>query len=279
MAAERELSLIRRTQLASQGKPSYVRYAFANPYNLSLLAGAGAAAAATGHWWMGMIAVAGEALWMLFAPDSTLLRRLWFDKMHQAKLDEARKKRQGEKFAMLPSTEQVRAVGLRQGQDKIQGLARTNPSFTVDLLRSEFGKLEDLVDDFLELATLAHRYDVYLDEFKLEEIEADLRRYQLQVEKLPLGDERRTVAQKNLSVLLQRKDRYKDLRRSLQTTRGQMDLIENTFRLLADEIVTMREPEELGTRLDELRDGVNAVREAAQETEKAYSGLGQLVGR
>ena len=79
------------------------------------------------------------------------------------------------------------------------------------------------------------------DTFKLEEIEADIRRYQLQVEKLPLGDERRTVAQKNLSVLPQRKDRYKELRRSLQTARGQMDLIENTFSLLADEIVSMNE--------------------------------------
>jgi len=112
------------------------------------------------------------------------------------------------------------------------------------------------------------RYSEYLDHFNLEELEGDIRRYNLQVEKLPLGDERRTVAQKNLAVLLQRKDRYKELRRNLQTARGQMDLMENTFRLLGDEIVTMQSPSELGTRLDELREGVEAVRQTTRETER-----------
>jgi len=69
-------------------------------------------------------------------------------------------------------------------------------------------------------------------------------------------------------VLLQRKDRYKELRRNLQTARGQMDLMENTFRLLGDEIVTMQSPSELGTRLDELREGVEAVRQTTRETER-----------
>ena len=91
--------------------------------------------------------------------------------------------------------------------------------------------------------------------------------------------ERRTVAQKNLSVLLQRKDRYKELRRSLQTARGQMDLIENTFSLLADEIVSMNEVTQLGDRLDNLREGVAAVREAARETDSVFAGLGQTTSR
>jgi hypothetical protein len=46
-----------------------------------------------------------------------------------------------------------------------------------------------------------------------------------------------------------------------------MDLIENTFRLLADQIVTMHSPKELGGQLDGLIDGVEAVRSTARETE------------
>jgi hypothetical protein len=80
-------------------------------------------------------------------------------------------------------------------------------------------------------------------------------------------------------VLLSRKDRYKELRKSLQTARGQMDLMENTFRLLADEIVSMREASELGHRLEDLREGVNAVREAARETERVFGSLGQTTSR
>ena len=44
-------------------EPPYGRYAFLNPYNLSLLVGAGTAAAATGHWWIAVCAAATETCW------------------------------------------------------------------------------------------------------------------------------------------------------------------------------------------------------------------------
>lgn len=254
-------------------QPPYVRYAFFNPYNLSILGGAAAAAMATGHWWVGLFAAAGEAIWMLFAPDSKLLQKLWFDKVWSGELAEERKKAQVEKFNSLPDGEKARALALRETQRRIQQMAQDNPSFTVELLRDDVNKLEDLVDDFLDLATASARYEEYLSTFDVEDLESDIRRYTLQVDKLPVGDERRTVAQKNLQVLLQRKDRWKELRRSLQTARGQMDLMENTFRLLSDEIVGMRNPSELGARLDEMREGVEAVRQTARETERLLQGV------
>lgn len=259
--------------LRKKAKPPYGRYAFWNPYNLSLIAGAGAAAAVTGHWWLAMCAAAGEALWMLFAPDSRLLRKVWFDKEWESEQTAERKKQQAQKFGALPEGEKFRAIALRELQLRIQNMARDNQSFSVDLLHNDLAKLDDLVDDFLDLATLSARYEAYLEQFKLEELEADIRRYDLQCEKLPHGDERRTVAQKNLAVLLQRKDRYKELRRSLQTARGQMDLMENTFRLLSDEIVSMRSETELGSRLDDLREGVEAVRQTSRETERFFQAV------
>ena len=80
-----------------------------------------------------------------------------------------------------------------------------------------------------------------------------------------IGDPRREVAEKNLEVLERRRARYDDLVRKIQVTRGQMELIEQTFRLLADEIVTIASPTELGVRIDELRVAVDAVRETSGE--------------
>ena len=152
-------------------------------------------------------------------------------------------------------------------------MARDNATFSVELLSADISKLEDLVDDFLDMAHVASRYHAYLEDMNLSEIEKDINRYTNQTDKLPFGDERRKVAQKNLEVLLSRKDRYLELRRNLQTARGQMDLMENTFRLLADEIVGMQNPRELGARLDELREGVAAVRDASRETERHMQGM------
>ena len=50
--------------------------------------------------------------------------------------------------------------------------------------------------------------------------------------------------------------------------RGQLDLISNSFQLIADQIVTMQSPQELSGQLDELLDGVESVKQTAADTEK-----------
>jgi hypothetical protein len=111
------------------------------------------------------------------------------------------------------------------------------------------------------------RYQDYLRSVDLDEIERDMRRYQQIIEKSPQG-EKRTLAQKNLTVLEKRREKTAEIRNYLSSARGQLELIENTFRLLADQIVTMRSPTELGGQLDELLDGVEAVRQTTRETDR-----------
>ena len=77
----------------------------------------------------------------------------------------------------------------------------------------------------------------------------------------------RVLAQKNLAILLKRKEKLSEINQVVQKAVAQMELIENTFQLLADQIVTMRSPRELGGQLDELIDGVEAVKSTARETQ------------
>jgi hypothetical protein len=249
--------------------PPYTRYAFLNPYNLSLLAGAGAAAAATGQWWVGVCGLAGEALWLLFAPDSKVLRRVWFDKVWEEARAEARKKAEEQRLLGLHPADRQRLENLRLQKDRIRGLARENPSFTVDLMATELEKLDLILDDFVRIALQCERAERHLEGVDLRGMERSWHAYRGQVDALPEGDKRRAVAQKNLDVLEQRRQRFEDLRQRVQAARGQMDLMENTFKLLADEIVTMSAPEALGARLDDLRIGVEAIREVADEGQDA----------
>jgi hypothetical protein len=263
-----EKSLVKK-----RDKPPYHSYAFWNAYNLSLLTGAGVVSAATGGWWIGLCAVAAETIWMLFAPDSTVLRRTWFDKLWHQDQHEAKLKEQAKKFAKLPLDAQSRVLMLRDLQARIQQLAADNPSFSVDLLRNDLGKLDGLIDDFLELAVTCDRWDNHLRAIAFDELEHQIGAYQRQCKQIPEGDERREIAEKNLEVLLERKERTTELVRMLQSARGQMDLMDNTFRLLVDEIVTMRNASELGERLDDLRTGVEAVRETSREAEQLLQGV------
>jgi len=248
-------------------EPPYTRYAFLNPYNLSLLVGTGAAAAATGQWWLGVCGVAGEALWLLFAPDSKFLRRTWFDKLWAEARRDALAKQEEAKLAQLHPADQQRIVYLREQKDRIHQLARENPSLTVDLLEAELAKLDVLIADFVNLALQCTRAERHLESFDLKSMERAWHGYRSQVESLPPGDKRRAVAKKNMDVLEQRRRRWDDLRQGVQAARGQMDLMENTFKLLGDEIVTMSTPEALGARLDDLRIGVEAIREVSDDPE------------
>jgi hypothetical protein len=59
----------------------------------------------------------------------------------------------------------------------------------------------------------------------------------------------------------------REIRHYLDVARGQLDLIENSFQLIADNIVTMQSPQELSGQLNELLDGVESIRQTAVETD------------
>lgn len=245
----------------STDDPPYGRYAFLNPYNLSLLAGTAAAAAATGHWWLAVCGVAAESMWMLFAPDSKILQRTWFDKLWTDEKNAERDERRRAKLTQITPPYQQRIALLYQQKQRIEQLAHDNPSVTTELLKSELDKLESLIDDFLELCIVCVRCERHLGSFNFPEMERSWQMYEGLLNTLKVADPRREIAKKNLDVLKQRRHRWEEVQQSLQTTRGQMDLMEQTFQLLADEIVVDK-PHELGIRLDELRVGVDAARSA-----------------
>jgi hypothetical protein len=256
-----------RKRARSDDEPPYGRYAFLNPYNLSLLLGAGTAAAATGHWWIAVCAAATEGLWMLFAPDSKILQKtLWEKRWERSKRGDL-EDRQNKKYLRLTPEDQLRATALRDQRARITQLATDNPTLAVDLMTDELSKLDGLLEDFLDLAIVCGRCETQLRGFDVVDLQRRWQFYQDQVKHFPKGDKRSEVAAKNLEVLNQRRNRMDAMQKNLQTARGHMDLMENSFRLLGDEIVTMADPTELATRLDDLRIGVQAIRETSEEVE------------
>jgi hypothetical protein len=245
----------------------YSKYAFANPYNLAILGGFASAALLTGNWWLGLVGGGVEAIWMLFAPDSKLLRKLWFDKRFADEQEAARARALADRFHSLPHSDALRCTSLMDKHAQIDALAKGNPAFTADLLKNELGKLDNLVDSFIELSVSAARYQDYLETISIGQIEADERRYREQVDRAR-DPEQRALAQKNLAVVTARREKYAEIRRYMSRALGELELIENTFRLLADQIVTMQSPQELGGQLDELIDGVEAVKQTTHETDK-----------
>jgi hypothetical protein len=73
---------------------------------------------------------------------------------------------------------------------------------------------------------------------------------------------------------MKRFEKMKEIHHYLRVARGQLDLIEQSFQLIGDQIVTMQSPQELTGQLDELLDGVESIKQTAADTERMLNPLG-----
>lgn len=255
-------------------KRPYLKYAFVNPYNLSLFFGTLAASLLTLNPLLGLLAIGGETLWLLHAPDSSRLRHLLWDPRFEKLRAELQRQEREARMQSLGTAERERVDALIAHQQQIRQLAATNPSFTGELLRSELMKTDRLVEAFIDMAITCARYEEYLQSVDVDALDDDRARWERTIASGAENGPQTDIAKKNLAIILRRLEKMKEIRRYLSVARGQLDLIENSFQLIADQIVTMQSPQQLSTQLDELLDGVESIRQTAIDTEQMLNSMG-----
>lgn len=270
-----EIPDVEDTKETFPDKPSYLKYSFANPYNLALLGGALAASVLTLNPFIAVAALGLEGLWLLHGSQSRFMQRLLWDPIYQQEKLEFDEKHRMERVQSLSQYGRQRVMSLIGKEKQIKSLAAQNPSFTGTLLRDELQKTSILVNAFIDLGLTCARYENYLNTVDLKELNSELERWKGFVE---ANEEKSTeiefqIAKKNLAVITKRIERVQEIRRYLNVAYGQLDLIENSFKLIADQIVTMQSPSELSGQLDELLDGVESIKDTAIETEKILKTL------
>jgi hypothetical protein len=279
----------------AESQRQYWKLAFANPYNLSLLTGGLAASVLTLNPFLAVATLGLEGLWMLHAPESGFLRRVLWDPRFDKQRREAEEQQRNARLSLLSPEARERVMELVAGQQEIRRLAAQNPSFTGSLLRDELEKTDRLVASFIDLSLTCARYEGYLDSVDERRLAAEKRRLEqlLGINPTPAtagrpappatpatapalvqdDDPQAGIARKNLAIINKRIEKLTEIHRYLAVARGQLDLISNSFQLIADQIVTMQSPQELSGQLDELLDGVESIKQTAADTEKLLATL------
>ena len=255
-------------------KRPYLKFAFANPYNLSLFGGALAAAGLTMNPLLAVVAIGAEALWLLYAPESARLKHLLWDPRFAKVREQVERDARAERMRLLAQADRDRVDRLVAQKREIQVLAAQNPSFTADLLRGELVKTDRLVEAFLDMAVTCARYERYLESVDVAGLDTDRDRWERAIRAGKDGEPQTEIAKKNLAVIMKRFEKVQEIRKYLGVARGQLDLIENSFKLLADQIVTMQSPQQLSGQLDELLGGVQAIKDSTADTERLLNSLG-----
>ncbi len=251
----------------------YLKFAFSNPYNISTLLGG----LAVGGLALGPVGIAGvlaaEALWLLWAPSSKRLQHILWDPRFEQLREAIEAQEREQKTRGLPAYLKTRTASLVENRRRIHRLAEQNPSFGSELLKGELVKTNRLVDSFIEMAIRSTRYEQYLESVDLKELERDRQRWESRMRTGKAGEADTEIAKKNFAIILKRLDKIREIRDYLNLARGQLDLIENSFKLIADQIVTMQSPGELSGQLDELLTGVRSVQDSTRDTEKMLQAM------
>ncbi len=250
-------------------RPNYLRAAFANVYNLSLLGGALAAAVATGDYVIAAAAAGLEAIWLLLGPDTKPFQRA-VDRQARADREKKERERTAKLMETLPERDWQRAKALDELRHEIERDMQNNPTFEAVLLQTEIDKLSQLHQSFVTLANACSRAETYLYAVDMKELERQLKT-QATVEERSPDPTVKQIAQKNQQVLKKRLETISEIEKFLARARGQMSLIENTVRLLRDQVLTMASPNQLGEQLDDLLTGVEAVQQSARDTEAIFN--------
>ena len=124
------------------------------------------------------------------------------------------------------------------------------------------------------MANTCSRYEAYLDSVDASELEKERRQYEATCREQDETSPETDIARKNLAIIMKRFDKMKEIHHYLRVARGQLDLIEHSFQLIADQIVTMQSPQELTGQLDELLDGVESINQTDADTERMLNPLG-----
>jgi hypothetical protein len=255
-------------------KPPYVKYAFANPYNISLVLGAAAMAVLMANPLVAVAAVGAEAIWLLNAPGSNALRRLLWDPQFEGEKKAWEARQRAVRVSLLNQRDRSRTERLLQLKRDIQRLAAQNPSFSGELLRAELVKTDRLADSFLDMSITCARYEQYLAGIDLPALDAERDRWDRAVKEASGDQQQVDIAKRNLAIIMKRFEKVQEISRYLDVARGELDLLENSFRLLADQIVTMQSPQELAGQLDDLLTSVETIKDSAADTEKMLASMG-----
>lgn len=256
--------------MAEGGSPNYLKAAFMNVYNLALLGGAATAAALTGDWLIGVGALGVEALWLVLGPDLKPFQRAVRESDRQAR-EKADRERVDKLMSELSEREWQRAKALDELRREIERDMQHNPSFQAILLATELEKLATLHASFVRLAAACRRAESYLQAVDVRDLQRQITAQKNLQEKMT-DEAVRDLAAKNAVVLQKRLETIKEIETFLARARGQMNLIENSVRLLRDQALTMTSPDQLTEQLDDLLSGVDAVQASVKEAEALIGG-------
>ena len=249
-------------------KLSYIKEALKEPINIGglLLAGAAAVYSATTGFHDPALVLAGgliaEGFYLATLPGSTFYRRI-VDRRSRGLIDEHRRKQRLEMIKSFDPREREAVDYLSWMKNQIASNYKKFTRLTDE--PPQIRELEATWEAFVDLLDEYRRRKTHLRTINRQAVENQLR----QAERtLQYADEAtRPLHEKNVEILRRRIQTFDDIERTVKRVEAQLQMIENFFGLVNDQVVTMPTPEHLvSLDFDSLLSSIEMTKEILQQT-------------
>lgn len=255
-------------------KPSLFQRAFWNQYNFIMLGAAGLFSIVTFTWLPLLIGAGAEVLWLTIGSDSTPFKR-WVAIQEGLEAQQRLKQHAEACLGALEPPYLRRFNELEQVSQRIQALAKENPSLETQLIQGEMDKLGKLLHSFLDMAVTHQRLGHYLAENDEDDMHRDIEAS----ERALRNEQNSEVAaglQQGMALAQKRLKQHQSIAASYRLLTVKLDTLDKSFRYLESHVVAISEREELSQEIDELILGVDAVSDIGGELEGTLREIGKV---
>ena len=253
-------------------KINYTKEAFMLPWNLVFLIGAMVAAfllndvAALPEIILTFTA-AMELLYLGIMPRNDRFQRA----VKSREIAEQRKPLSDtERFKTLGKNDQKRYVRFRTLEKQIKESYKKLPYASQGLLDNHLGKLDGLLDSYLNLLMLQDRYKQFARRTEEDEVVNAIARLRRDMEDDP--PRVAAIKKRRLNILEKRLGKFKKAHENLAIIEAQLETIEDVTKYIYEQSLTMRNPEELSFQLDTLVSEVEETQASVEEIEDIFAG-------
>lgn len=259
-------------------KISYIKEALKEPVNIGglLLAGAAAAYSATTGFLEPTLVLAGalivEGAYLAVVPASNIYRRI-VDRRSRHLIDDHRRKQRLEMIKTFDPREREAVEYLSWMKNQIGSNYKKFARLSEE--PPQIRELETTWEAFVDLLDEYRRRKNHLKTINRQAVENQLRTAERTMQFSEQAT--RPLHEKNVEILRRRLQTFDDIERSVKRVEAQLQMIENFFGLVNDQVVTMPTPELIQSMdFDSLLSSIEMTKEILQQTAPIMGQLDSL---
>jgi hypothetical protein len=249
---------------------NYVKEAFHSQYNWIAMTGAGVFALVSGTFLPIILAAGLEMMYLAIVPQSSRFRRL----VRSLKFAEEQRKHQeklNEMLKNLPAEMQSRYVHAAQVCASIRANFAQLSSASQIFLEQIDSSLRGLLTGYARLLLSAAQQQQYVKSTEQDGIKHEIASLQKAMSSDP--PKVQEINQKRIEILTKRLEKFDKISENRRVVDAQCSAVEDVLMLVRDQSVTMRDPQEVSERLDNLVHDVEQTEQTVQQVEAIFSDM------